>query len=131
MDQIRAITINDQTYNVAQASAVSQKKLMLLIGSRVAFNSAAGGVEKIDQPMLVGTLLALTEETFDQVASIVLYKTVIAGTTTKVDIGAFQGGMLSFMQLVAAAIAFNLDDFFTWLDSENSARRAAKVNEAQ
>lgn len=124
MEQIRAITIDDRQYNVAQASAVQQKKLMLLIGAKVAFNSAAGGVDKISIPMLVGTLMSLPESTFDEVSALVLSKAMLAGTQDAVTIGAFQGNMLSFMRLVAEAIAFNLEDFFTWLDSENNARRA-------
>ena len=124
MSQIRAITVNDVQYNVAQASAVEQKKLMLILGSRIAFHSASGGVEKIDVSFLVGSLLGLKESEFDEIAAIVLRKAFIAGTDTAVNVASFQGGMLSCFRLVAEAIAFNLDDFFTWLDSENNARRA-------
>ncbi len=122
--QIRAIVVKGETYNVAQASAVQQKKLMLLIGAKIAFNSAAGGVDKIDVPMLVGSLVSLQESTFDEVAALVLGKAFVAGTNTPVTLDSFQGSILSYMHLVAEAIAFNLDDFFTWLDSENAARRA-------
>lgn len=124
MSQIRAITINDVRYNVAQASAVEQKKLMLLLGAKIAFNSAAGGVEKINVDFLVGSMLSLPEDTFDEVARITLGKAFVAGETSPVDAKSFQGGMLAYFRLVAEAVAFNLDDFFTWLDSENNARRA-------
>ena len=124
MSQVRAITIGDTQYNVAQASAVEQKKLMLLLGSRIAFNSASDGVEKIDTNFLVGSMLGLKESEFDEVAAIVLRKAFLAGTDTAVNVGSFQGAMLTCFRLVAEAVAFNLHDFFTWLDSENSARRA-------
>lgn len=123
MSQIRAITVNDVQYNVAQASAVEQKKLMLLLGAKIAFNSAAGNVDKIDVNFLVGSMLSLPEATFDEIATIVLRKAFVAGETIPIDTKSFQGGMLGYFRLVAEAVAFNLDDFFTWLDSENAARR--------
>lgn len=124
MEQIRAITINDVRYNVAQASAVDQKRLMLLIGAKIALNSAAGGIEKIDVKMLVGAFLTLPESTFDDVANIVLRQAFVAGETTPLDAKSFQGNMLGYFNLVAEAVAFNLEDVFTWLDSENNASRA-------
>lgn len=126
MSQIRAITINDATYNVAQASAVDQKKLMLLLGGKIALHSAAGGIESINVPMLVGSLITLPETTFDEVSSIVLRQAFINGTNERIDVKSFQGGMMSYFKLVAEAVAFNLDDFFTWLDVENAERRANK-----
>jgi hypothetical protein len=127
MEQIRAITINDVQYNVAQASAVEQQKLMLSIGAKIALHSAAGEIEQIDKHLLIGTFLNLPEVTFKEVSSIVLRKTFIAGESTPVDVNSFQGGMMSLFQLVAEAVHFNLNDFFTWLDSENAARRAENV----
>jgi hypothetical protein len=124
LTQIKSITVKNATYNVAQASAVQQKKLMLLIGAKIAFNSAAGDIEKINVPMLVGALMSLPEHVFDEVSGIVLGKAFLAGSTTPITIDAFQGEMIAYMNLVAEAIAYNLDDFFTWLDSENAARRA-------
>jgi hypothetical protein len=117
--------INDKQFNVAQASAVDQKKLMLLLGGKIALHSAAGNVEQIDVPMLIGALITLPESTFDEVSGIVLRQAFIADTTEKVDLKTFQGGMMGYFQLVAEAIAFNLNDFFTWLDSGNAERRAA------
>ena len=124
MEQIRAITVNNVTYNVAQASAIQQKKLMLLIGAKIGLHSAAGGVEKIDTEFLVGSLLSLPEVTVDEVTSIVASKVFKAGSTDLVTVDSFQGGMVGYFQLVAEAVAFNLNDFFTWLDNANSANRA-------
>lgn len=126
MSQIRAITVANVQYNVVQASAVNQKKLMLLLAGRIALNSAAGGVEKINVTMLVGALTMLNEETFDEIANIVMYKTVVAGKSELVTIDNFQGGMSKYFTLVAEGIAYNLEDFFDWLDSENAAARAKR-----
>lgn len=131
MEQIRAIDVNDVRYNVAQASAVDQKKLMLLLVAKIAHVGAIGNAEKIDVKLIIGTLLTVPEVTFDEIAKIVLRQAFVAGETTAVDTKMFQGGMMSYFTLVAESIAFNLEDVFTWLDSENSARRAAvKVNQA-
>lgn len=127
MEQIRAITVSDVKYNVAQASALEQQKLMLLIGAKIALHSSAGSVEQIDKNLLIGTFLTLPEDIFNQVANAVLGKTMISGESTPVDIKSFQGNMMSYFTLVAEAVCFNLDDFFTWLDSENEARRAQQV----
>lgn len=125
MEQIRTIDVGDVRYNVAQASAVDQKKLMLLLGAKIAMNSAVGEVENIDPKLIIGSLLTLPESTFDEVSKIVLRQVFVAGETVAVDTKSFQGGMLSYFTLIAESIAFNLEDVFTWLDSENSARRAA------
>ena len=123
MSQTRAFTIKENTYNVAQASAIDQKKLMLLLGGKIALHSAAGA-EPISVPLLVGALITLPESTFDEVASIVLRQAFVAGTTQKIDVQSFQGGMMGYFQLVAEVIAYNLNDFFTWLDTGNAERRA-------
>ena len=125
MEQIRAIDVNDVRYNVAQASAVDQKRLMLLIVAKIALNSAVGEVEKIDTKLVIGVLLTLPEATFDEIAKIVLRQAFVAGETNPVDTKTFQGNMTGYFKLIAEAISFNLEDVFTWLDSENAARRAA------
>ena len=125
MSLVKPITVGDKTYNVAQAPAIKQKSLMLLVGAKIAFNSDAADVETIDTPLLVGALMTLPEKTFDEVSNIVLYKTMLEGETIGTDIGAFQGAMMDYFTLVAEAVAFNLNDFFTSLDVERAARRAS------
>tara|TARA_R110000772_G_scaffold109924_1_gene213287 strand:- start:5070 stop:5459 length:390 start_codon:yes stop_codon:yes gene_type:complete len=127
MEQIRAITVSGVKYNVAQASAVEQQKLMLLIGAKIALHSATGNIEQIDKNLLIGTFLTLPEDIFNQVSNIVLSKAMLAGESTPIDVKSFQGQMMVYFALVAEAVCFNLNDFFTWLDSENDARRAVKV----
>lgn len=114
---VRAIKINNVTYNVAQAPALQQKKLMLLVGALVAARSNTSG-HAIDTSLLMGALMVLPEVKFDEVAAIVLYKTVVSGDTMLLDVGVFQGKITDYFKLVAEAIAYNLDDFFTFLASE-------------
>lgn len=115
---ISNIKVGGVDYSVAQAPAVKQKQLMLLIGAKIAFNSAASKTG-IERDLLVGALCSLPETVFDEVSNIVLYKTCKVGDDTLIDIGWFQGGMLDYFQLVAEAIKLNLDDFFTYLDNAN------------
>lgn len=115
---IDTITVGGAQYSVAQAPAIKQKKLMLLIGAKIAFNSATSK-SGIDRDLLFGALLSLPEAMFDEITGIVLYKTSVVGESTIIDVGTFQGGMLDFFHLVAEAVKLNLDDFFTYLDSVN------------
>lgn len=126
MSQIRAITVANVQYNVVQASAAKQVKLMLLLAGKIAMNSAAGGVEKIDKNLLIGSLVTLNESTFDEVSNIVMYKTVVAGKSELVTIDNFQGGMSKYFTLVAEAIMYNLEDFFNLLDELNADARAKR-----
>lgn len=126
MSDVNQIEVGGVKYNVAQASAANQKKLLSLVGARISLNSAAGEIEEIDTTFLVGGLLSEPEERFDQIAKIVLYKTMVNGSDKVVDIGDFQNRVVEYYQLVAAAIAENLRDFFDWLDSENAKSREQK-----
>ena len=129
---ISNITVGGVNYSVAQAPAIKQKKLMLLIGAKIAFNSAASK-SGIDRDLLMGALCSFPEPMFDEIASIVLYKTSVVGDSTIIDVGAFQGGMLNFFHLVAEAVKLNLDDFFIYLDSVNKSANQAvqpKANQA-
>lgn len=124
---VKPVKIGKKSFNVAQAPAVEQKRLLSLIGAKIALNSAASGVEKIDSKLLFGALLALPEDQFDEIAGIVLYKTVANGTDQIVDIGDFQNEVSDYYRLVAEAIVVNLQDFFSYLDNANAeTRKAAK-----
>ncbi len=116
---IESVKIGKSTFNVAQASAVKQKTLMMLLAGKIAMHSAAGKVEEINTTMLKGALLTVSEATLDEIADIVLYKTVLNGDDKLVTVENFQGDMNDYFTLVAEAVKVNLQDFFTWLDSEN------------
>jgi hypothetical protein len=120
---IESVTVGSAVFNVAQASAVKQKTLMMLLGGKIAIHSAAGRVEEINTTMLKGALLSLPEETLDKVADIVLYKTVMSGSDQVVTVDNFQGSINDYFTLIAEAVKVNLQDFFTWLDGENKTVR--------
>ncbi len=124
MSQIKSVTIGDVTYNIAQAAAPEQKRLMLLLGAKIAFNSNAADTD-ISVQLLVGALMTLPEDTFDKISSITLSKVVKSGESTPLDVKDFQGGMMNYFTLVAEAIYHNLNDFFTWLDVERAERRTS------
>ena len=123
MSSVKPVSVNNNQYNVTQAPADKQKKLLSLIGARIAFNSAAAETKKIDTDLLLGALLALPEEQFDEIADIVLYQTVKKDGKEKVNIGDFQSNITEYYLLTAKAIEVNLEDFFTYLDSVNKKTR--------
>ena len=124
---VKPIKIGKKKYNVSKAAAVDQKRLLSLVGAKVALNSAASRVEKIDTDLLFGALLSMPEHEFDEIAGIVLYKTVENGKDELIDIGYFQDAVTDYYLLVAEAIALNLNDFFTYLDSVNARVRKAQA----
>ena len=115
---IHNVKVGNSTYSIAQAPAIKQKKLMLLIGAKIAFNSASSEAG-ISSDLLMGAMLSMSEPVFDEIVEIVLYKTCKVGEELIIDTGSFQGEMLNYFQLVVEAIKLNLDDFFTYLDSVN------------
>lgn len=123
---IAKININKVQYNVAHISASDQKKLLSLIGGKVAFNSASAQAEKIDTQLLFGALITLPEDKFDEIASLVLQQAFINGTDTPLDVGDFQNKINDYFLLVAEAIQENLADFFTYLDTINAQTRSAE-----
>ncbi len=126
MSSVKSVKIGESQYNVAQAPADQQKKLLSLIGARISLVSAAAQVKEIDSDILLGSLLALSENDFDEIAGIVLYQTVKSNGKEIITVSDFQNNITEYYQLVAKAIEVNLSDFFTYLDSVNK-----KAKEAQ
>ena len=122
MSQVKQVTIGSAAFNVAQASAEQQKKLLLLIGASIAHSSYTSRTVEINEALLMGSLLRLPEATFDEVASIVLCQTVKNGGSELVTIHDFQGRMVDYFKLVAAAIKVNLQDFFIYLDEATAGK---------
>ena len=125
MSNIGKITLGSSVYHVAKAPADKQKKLLALIGARVAFNSASGQIEKINEDAVYGVLLGMGEDTVDQVADIVLYSCVKPDQPkVPIDVGSFQNNMHEYFMLISLAVVENLADFFTYLDNVNKQTRA-------
>jgi hypothetical protein len=125
MSSIGQVRIGSANYQVVQASAINQKKLLTIVGARIAFNSAAGKIEKIDDKLVFGYLLSAGEEIVDQIAEIVLHQCGKVGEKDKlVTVDDFQNDIHSYFMLIAGAVRVNLNDFFIYLDKENAATRA-------
>lgn len=122
MSQVQQVTVGSVAYNVAQASAEQQKKLLLLIGAGIAHSSYTSRTVEINEALLMGSLLRLPEATFDEVASIALCQTVKHGGSELITIHDFQGRIVEYFKLVACAIKANLQDFFTYLDAANAGK---------
>lgn len=121
---IKTVTVGTSQYNVVEASAMQQKKLLMLIGARLAFNEAAKE-SGIDANVLTGVLLTLPEDLFDQIAGIVLHKTVRMGGDKLVTVDDFQNRITDYFHLVAEAIRVNLQDFFDYLAPSTTDAAAA------
>ncbi len=115
-DKISKIKVGGEQYNCCQASAVKQRELLSILGPMALIEVARSGKD-IDHNMVVGCLLMMGSEKLDQVADIVLYKTIKNGGESTVDIEDFQGKMSVYMELVAKSIIWNLEDFFGYLSS--------------
>lgn len=121
--KIHSIKIKDSTFNLAECSAVNQKKLVNILGGRLIAGCSATD-ETINTTLLKATLITIEEVELDKVSDILLYKTFISGTDEKVDVNSFQGKMNDYFTLLAEAVKCNLCDFLEWLDSENEKERA-------
>ena len=113
---IESVTVNDTQYNIAQASAVDQKRLMHLLAARLTYNVGKDVDVQLDETFLMGALMGASEPDFDEIAKIVLYKTAVNGSGELVNIADFQGRVTEYYQLVAAAVKVNLSDFLCWLN---------------
>ena len=124
MSVVKTATVGGIQYNIAQAPAVGQKKLLTLVGKYVSLAFEKDG--QIDQAFIVAVLFAIPEETLDRVAAIVLYKTIKNGGDSIVTVDDFQNRITEYYQLIAEGIKANLQDFFDYL-----ARPRAEAAEAK
>ena len=119
MAEVKQVTINGETYNIAQAMAKQQKTLLTLVGAICAGNSASSQIEEINAEFLKGMLLIVGEDTLDKISNIVLPRIFKNGEESPVNIESFKGGMNTYLSLIAEGVKANLDDFFIWLNSAN------------
>ena len=117
---IENVTVLGERYNIAQAPALQQKDLLLLLGARVSLRVAANGGNEIDTGTLVGTLLTFSESEVDKISSILLPNCYLQGAQKPAELGDFQGRIHGYFVLLAEAVKVNLNPFFGWLASEIS-----------
>ena len=68
---MKKVIIRDRTFVVNHADAQSQKKLLSLLGSRLALVIGAAEVEEVSVSLLTGNLISLDESKLDLVAELV------------------------------------------------------------
>lgn len=128
---IETVEVGGVKYNIAQASAVDQKRLMHLLAARLTYNVGKDVSVDLDETFLMGALMGASEADFDEIAKITLYKTAINGESKLVDLADFQGRLTEYYQLVAAAVNVNMRDFLSWLESARQPKDASAAGEKQ
>ena len=135
MTAVFSVTTPSNTqYNIERASAVAQKSLLMLIGSRLTIinaNPKSPADAIASNEMLVGALMSLGESDFDKVASLVLPKIFKHGDQTPITIDSFQGDLMSYMYIVAESVRENLSDFFTWLKHQKESEPTTPKNQSK
>lgn len=120
MSTVKSFSVGAMTVNAAMPSAVEQDEALFLIGSDILeravtlhqMNQKAG--ERMLTYMFTSNK-SFTYHTKQRVASILLSKVMIAGTSTPVSVNDFQGKMQQYNELLAKLALWNYDDFFTSL----------------
>lgn len=119
MSQTKQITVSDVTYNCAMASAMQQDEILSILSSTLmqrAFVAAKNGIP-FDEKSLMPLVMSLPYDAKSRVASALLEKVYVNGTTVPVSIKDFAGKMVDYNTLISRLVEFNFADFFTWLQS--------------
>jgi len=123
---MKQVVIGEKTFAVSHTDAQSQKKLLTLLGSRLALVVSSAKVDEVDVPLLVGNLVSLEESKLDQVASLALKRTRVVGSEEPIDVKLFQNHMTDYFKLIAEAVKLNMDDFFTFVLEDLAAQNATQ-----
>jgi hypothetical protein len=113
------VSIGDRTFNVAQAPADKQVKLINLISFPIINAKESFKESDYTIKLLSWMLMGSPNELVRQIDDIVLYKTFEDGQKIKVDVKFFQGKPTDYFDLLAKAILENVGDFFERLRDEN------------
>lgn len=117
MSHIHKVKVKDKTYHIAEMSAAKQLELYEMLSSRALHQYVSSFSEDINVDIVIGILMASKQidgNSIQDIGDMVLYQTVLAGETTKVDIEDFQGDVQSYIQLVAEGCLANLSTFFLY-----------------
>lgn len=125
------IKVGDMSFVMSEASANDQLELMTLLSAQASFVIASSGVDVVDANLVVGILTRCDKSKMDHIARLVLDKTREEGKPElPVDVKTFQGKIMSYYLLIAEAVKFNLDDFFTYaLNDAKAAREKGETNQ--
>lgn len=109
-------------YKVVRASALAQMEVLSLLSSHVIVNWGRQS-KPIDNPVDDFLLLFVTALPFAQKQKMVelLMSEVSDSDGVYVDIESFNGKMMEWHKLIAQVLYWNLDDFFTYIDTVHRA----------
>lgn len=116
MSFIKEVEINGQKYSITRATALKQRELFLLLSGKIIMTKGSIDASKDDVlavDFLVAVFCTLPPAVFSQIENIVLWKTISNEETISVE--NFQNNMLSYMNLVAEGVIYNLGDFLDYL----------------
>lgn len=114
-------------YNCKRASAINVRDLLLLVGARL--TASKQHVEKqglpagtlADSGYISAMLMSMPNADFARVEELVGVKGITPhGQETQVDLDYFRTNMIGYFHVVAGLVRENLQDFFTWLSSDQN-----------
>lgn len=129
---VKAFTVGGVQYNAAMASAVDQDRLLSLLSAALIERSmTAAAIDKdLDDSILVPMFMAMPQAAKSQVASILMGRVMLNGTTQPVTAADFGGKMVQYNQLLAELLRWNLGDFFDWLRVAHAEEKGRQAQSA-
>lgn len=114
---VKSFQIGSLTINAAMPSALEQDEVLSLVGADIIQRAAimARQGEQAGEAMLTSMFLSMHHQVKQRVSTLLLSKSVVNGTNTKVTVADFQGKMIEYNTLLAQLTLWNFDDFFIWL----------------
>lgn len=114
---VKSFQIGSLTINAAMPTALEQDEVLSLIGAGIIERAAilARQGEQAGEGMLTSMFLSMSHQVKQRVATLLMSKSVVNGTNTKVSVADFQGRMVEYNTLLAQLTLWNFDDFFIWL----------------
>ena len=118
MSGVHKIVIKEKTYHLVEQSAAKQLELYEMLSARLLANCVTSYSDEVNIDIMHGFLLSCKKVdglSIQDVADIVLYKTVLKGSEEPVNIEDFQGDIHSYVSLVAEGCMANLSSFFFFI----------------
>lgn len=125
---IKQFVVCGITYNGAQASAVEQDHLLSLLAPVImdrAMGAAAAGLE-LGVDVLMPMFMAMPVDMKAKVSKILFSSVCEHGGSQVLTVEDFGGRMVAYNTLLSELLKWNLDDFFSWLQSVHGADKAAE-----
>lgn len=118
MSTVKSFTAGSMTVNASMPSALEQDEALSLLGHEIvqrAVNSRLSG-DQLNVNVLITMLASMPITVKRRVSDIMLSKSFVAGTSTRVTVADFQGKMVTYNKLLSELILWNYEDFFSYLN---------------